>query len=348
MKKLLENDQILFGNDETTIPNRKYLLKENLTENVSSLYYMGGSDDELLKNMDFSFDNPKPIRAGKYFLSIIARPKNSLILDYFAGSGTTAHAVINLNREDNGKRKYILVEQGEYFDTVLKPRVQKVVYSQEWKDGKPVPSEKGSADLKGVAQIVKVLKLESYEDTLNNLVLRNNTDLLSSLPESAQQDYLLHYMLDADSRGSLLSSDDFRRPFAYQLNISNGSAGAFAAQHIDLVETFNYLIGLCVTAVDDQSHARGFVFVEGVLPSGESCLVIWRDCEQWHYDNLQTLLNRKAVNPRDNEFDVVYLNGDHNIATVWAQDEADGGFPHLKLRPIEPEFLQLMFDVADV
>lgn len=62
-----------------------------------------------------------------------------IVLDYFAGSGTTGHAVINLNREDNGNRKYILVEMGDYFDAVLKPRIKKVVYSKDWKDGKPVP-----------------------------------------------------------------------------------------------------------------------------------------------------------------------------------------------------------------
>ena len=350
MASLLEKNLILFGTDETTIPNRKYLLKENLTENVSSLYYMGSSDDELLKNMDFSFDNPKPIRAAKYFLSIISRPTNSLILDYFAGSGTTAHAVINLNREDGGKRKYILVEQGEYFDTVLKPRVQKVVYAENWKDGKPVPCGKPSENrteanpFNGVSQIVKVLKLESYEDTLNNLVLqrKGQVDFLS---DEVKQDYLLHYMLEADSRDSLLSSDDFRQPFDYQLNISTGSAGAFAAQTIDLVETFNYLIGLRVCTVDDQAAARGFVFVEGSLPNNEKCLVLWRDCERWGYEQLPELLDKRAVNPRDNEYDVVYINGDHNIATVWASDETDGGWGKgLKLRPIEPEFLRLMFE----
>ena len=253
-------------------------------------------DDELLKNMDFSFDNPKPIRAAKYFLSIISRPTNSLILDYFAGSGTTAHAVINLNREDGGKRKYILVEQGEYFDTVLKPRVQKVVYAENWKDGKPVPCGKPSENrteanpFNGVSQIVKVLKLESYEDTLNNLVLqrKGQVDFLS---DEVKQDYLLHYMLEADSRDSLLSSDDFRQPFDYQLNISTGSAGAFAAQTIDLVETFNYLIGLRVCTVDDQAAARGFVFVEGSLPNNEKCLVLWRDCERWGYEQLPELLD---------------------------------------------------------
>ncbi|WP_409229483.1 DNA methyltransferase, partial [Gudongella sp. SC589] len=51
--------------------------------------------------------------------------KDSIVLDFFAGSGTTAHVVIDLNREDQGNRKYILVEMGEYFDTVMLPRIQK-------------------------------------------------------------------------------------------------------------------------------------------------------------------------------------------------------------------------------
>jgi len=65
--------------------------------------------------------------------------KNDVVMDFFAGSGTTGHAVINLNRDDPDKlRKYILVEMGFYFDLVTKPRIQKVVYSKDWKDGKPI------------------------------------------------------------------------------------------------------------------------------------------------------------------------------------------------------------------
>jgi hypothetical protein len=62
-----------------------------------------------------------------------------IILDYFAGSGTTAHAVMNLNRQDGGKRKYILVEMGEHFNTVILPRIKKVAFCSKWKDGKPNP-----------------------------------------------------------------------------------------------------------------------------------------------------------------------------------------------------------------
>ena len=76
-------------------------------------------------------------------------------LDYFAGSGTTAHATIALNRvDDSGKRKYILVEQGEYFDTVIKATYSKVVYSADWKDGKPTNPESG------ISHCLKVMKLK--------------------------------------------------------------------------------------------------------------------------------------------------------------------------------------------
>jgi adenine-specific DNA-methyltransferase len=53
---------------------------------------------------------------------------DSHVLDFFAGSGTTGHAVVNLNKEDKGNRKYILCEMGEYFDSVTKPRMEKIIY----------------------------------------------------------------------------------------------------------------------------------------------------------------------------------------------------------------------------
>ncbi|WP_171492964.1 site-specific DNA-methyltransferase, partial [Acinetobacter sp. TUM15103] len=61
MNSLLEKDLIVFGVDETTQPRRKYLLEENMTENLSSLLYYGGSDDKILKSIGIFFDNPKPL-----------------------------------------------------------------------------------------------------------------------------------------------------------------------------------------------------------------------------------------------------------------------------------------------
>ena len=339
MDYLLENGEIIFGDDESTQPQRKYLLKENLTEMLPSLYYMGGSDEEFFKNIEIYFPNPKPLKTAKYFISAIGRNKNSIVLDYFGGSGTTAHAVINLNREDNGNRKYILMEQGEYFDSVLKPRVQKVIFAKEWKDGKP---QADNGAFGGVSQIVKVLKLESYEDTLNNLELRKPAQDLADmgLSETVQNDYLLHYMLDVESRDSLLNTQHFTKPFDYQLNIATTSAGAYEAKTIDLVETFNYLIGLRVSEINDKRE-NGLVMVQGTNTSGEKTLVIWRDCEKYDYDKLNHYLDSRDINPQDSEFDVVYINGDHNVPTVFT--DSDDSVKTLKVRSIEAEFLSRMF-----
>ena len=272
-------------------------------------------------------------------------PADGMVLDYFAGSGTTAHAAIALNRNDGGSRRYAVVEQGEYFETVLKPRIQKVVYSAEWKNGKPTAPETG------ISHCFKVLKLESYEDTLNNLYLRRTSaqgDLLNTLPQQAKDDYLLNYVLDVESRGSLLSVEDFKKPFDYTLNVAVDSAGAFEPRKIDLVETFNFLIGLRVKHIDAQPQ-RGFVTVTGTLPSNETCLVLWRDCDVLDYEGISKLCDKLAINPADNEFDVVYINGDHNIPTVLTQTAEEGGATRvLKLRQIEPEFLERMFSVEDI
>lgn len=268
-----------------------------------------------------------------------------ICMDYFAGSGTTGHAVINLNREDNGHRKYILVEQGEYFDTILKPRIQKVVYSAEWKDGKP------TAPQTGISHALKVLKIESYEDTLNNLQLRRTAqqqDLLETLPQSAQEDYLLRYLLDIESRGSLLSVEQFNKPFDCKLKVAVDSAGAYEERTIDLVETFNYLIGLRVKHIDMQRD-QGFVWITGWLPTGEKTLVLWRDIEKLDYEKLNRLCDKLAINPADSEFEIVYINGDHNIPAVFTSTEAEGGITKtLKIRQIEPAFLSWMFAVEDV
>lgn len=97
--------------------------------------------------------------------------RSGIILDYFAGSGTTAHAVMNLNREDGGNRKYILVEMGEHFNTVILPRIKKVAFNSKWKDGKPVFA-KGEA---GISHFVKYYDLEQYEDVLKRAKYEDST-----------------------------------------------------------------------------------------------------------------------------------------------------------------------------
>lgn len=80
-----------------------------------------------LKNIGLQgFDTPKPTRLIERILQI-ATDKSSIILDSFAGSGTTAHAVLNLNKQDGGNRKFILVEMEDYAETITAERVRRVI-----------------------------------------------------------------------------------------------------------------------------------------------------------------------------------------------------------------------------
>ena len=293
-----------------------------------------------------TFDFPKAKKLVEDAIrSCGAAEPESITLDFFAGSGTTGEAVFRIGRETKAAHRYILVEQGAYFDTVVKPRILKVVYSADWKDGKPTTPETG------ISHCFKVIKLESYEDTLNNLQLRRTSaqgDLLNTLPQQAKDDYLLNYLLDVESRGSLLSVEDFKKPFDYTLNVAVDSAGAFEPRKIDLVETFNYLIGLCVKHIVSNVE-EGFVRVEGSLPSGQSTLVIWRDCEKIDYEKLKRFGNRFDLEGENNPFDVIYINGDHNTPTIYSPTEGEENRGWLrKIRQIEPEFLERMFSVEDI
>ena len=112
MQILLDNNLILFGEDENTQPRRKYLLEENMFENTPSIYNNGSSDDDLFKELKINFPYPKPVEVAAYFLKCI-HPNPSTILDFFAGSGTTLHATMQLNAEDGGNRQCILVTNNE-------------------------------------------------------------------------------------------------------------------------------------------------------------------------------------------------------------------------------------------
>jgi len=127
----------------------------------NSLYIAGDYGTRLLTDMGIIPEEnlfPKSVYAVSDAIHAISI-KNSVILDYFAGSGTTAHAVMNLNRADGGRRKYILVEMGEHFNNVILPRIKKVAFSDKWKEGKANEGQ-------GMSHFVKYYDLEQYEDVL--------------------------------------------------------------------------------------------------------------------------------------------------------------------------------------
>jgi len=298
------------------------------------------------------FSYPKAPFAVKRNIQAMSNSKETKILDYFAGSGTTAHAVINLNREDGGNRKYILCEMGEYFDTVTKPRVEKVIYSEDWKDGKPITR-------KGSSHAFKYISLESYEDSLNNIEFTGESPKLT---DQAKEEYVLSYMLKMQSEQSvcLLNIDKLKNPFAYEMKITKNLETK--TQTVDLVETFNYLIGLQIEhsyakVSFDAAYTKGekgvlvaklvngstctFKMIEGKQLSGDKVLVIWRtltgDAEK---DNaaLDAFFAKKHLNPADFEFNKIYVNGDNNLENIRTDEE------HWKVMLIEEEMKKLMFE----
>ena len=278
------------------------------------------------------FDYPKSVYTVVDCIGAALNKQQSIVLDYFAGSGTTGHAVIDLNRQDNGKRKYILVEMGDHFDTVLLPRIKKVVYAQNWKNGKPTSRDEG------VSSIIKYIRLESYEDTLDGLILTPpKDDLLAMNNPALVEDYRLRYALEVETAGSpCLLGEAFDDPFTYTLRIVQD--GTHHERSVDLPETFNYLLGL---RVDSRKYLEGVLAIAGKEIQGQSCLILWRnlkamdDCalEYWfrqHRDQLPDSL------------DMVFVNGDHTLNALRQQHES------WTAKSIEPIFRELMFKVEDL
>ena len=227
------------------------------------------------------------------------------ILDFFAGSGATGHAVVNLNREDGGHRRYVLVEVGRHFDTIILPRMKKVVYSKDWKGGKPVSRE-------GVSQLFKYVRLESYEDAMDSLEVTPPSEarvkLLESNPALAE-DYRLRYALGVETSGSAsLLGKDFSDPFAYTLSVVRDGVRNDNA-HVDLPETFNYLIGL---RAESRSRIDGVLAITGTDAEGRHCLILWRNLDEIDHAALDAWFDRHRGR-FDGPIDLIYTNGDHTL-----------------------------------
>jgi len=290
-------------------------------------YNAGDNGTKILTAMGLSryFSYPKSVHTTKDCIFAVSSNAD-IILDYFAGSGTTGHAVIDLNRADGkqGKRKYILVEMGSYFDTVTKPRIQKVVYSRDWNGGRPVGRE-------GSSHCFKYMRLEQYEDTLNNLSIEpRQTDTEGEFADG----FLLGYMLDVETRDSLLNLKWFVNPFDVKLNITLHNE--IREQNIDMPETFNYLIGLNVARMSWPEP--GIMAVEGMTRSGKKTLVIWRDCNRIDNAALNDFFTSSAYSSRDNGFDLIYVNGDNNLGNLRTDEDT------WTVTLIEQEFNRKMFE----
>ena len=271
----------------------------------------------LIKQMGLGdFDFPKSVWTIYEIIKAAARYElDSIILDFFAGSGTTAHAVMKLNKEDGGKRKFILGEMADYFDTVIIPRIKKVAYSFNWKEGKPQNTD-------GIGVFFKYHTLEQYEDVLENIEF---DDVMGKKASELFPDYIF-YMLEWETKNSktFLNIDEMRDPFNYKLKIVENYQPRVV--NVDLVETFNYLLGLNVSKYKVlRENGRKYVFVLGEK-EGKRIAIVWRNIKDIDFEKDRKIIEE---NLKDFEPDEVYINGEALVK----------GFRH-----IEPMFKSLMFE----
>ncbi|MDA3822790.1 MAG: site-specific DNA-methyltransferase [Bacteroidales bacterium] len=160
----------------------------------------------------------------------VSSVKGELIADYFAGSGTTLAVALKLGRP------WIGIEMAEQFDKYILPRLKRCCVENH------------------LSYCFKYIRLESYEDTLNNLRFNENQKLKESLQVNSElkQDYMLNYLIDVETKGSqsLLNIDAFANPTSYSLELKNPGSDEYITQCVDLLETFNYLIGLRVQHIN--------------------------------------------------------------------------------------------------
>jgi adenine-specific DNA-methyltransferase len=263
-----------------------------------------------------AFMFPKSVHAVADCLKVagLRQDQGGTVLDFYAGSGTTGHAVIQLNRADGGLRRFVLVEMGEYFDTVLLARIKKATFSPEWKDGKPTrqaTAEEGER----APRVMKVIRLESYEDALNNIRFTDAPKMLYDF-----DDYVIRYMLEWEAKDSetLLNIQQLASPFSYRLEL--GGDEETPEKVVDIPETFAYLLGMHVTTRRVYTDKdRRYLVYRGRIDHREIA-VIWRDIAGWEKDNYERDKKFVADQKVAEGADEVFVNGDSLIPNARTLD----------------------------
>ena len=133
LAELISDNRIWFGHNGDNSPRTKRFLSEVKQGVTPMTVWLHGdvghtqSATQGLNSLAINFSNPKPETLIKHILRIASEPDNTIVLDSFAGSGTTAHAVLAMNKEDGGDRKFILVECEDYADDITAERVRRVI-----------------------------------------------------------------------------------------------------------------------------------------------------------------------------------------------------------------------------
>lgn len=214
LKEKIFTGEIVFSKDESRII-RKIYLKEQQGRVVESIWFgndVGTTRDansllKLIFENNVPFDTPKPVGLIERVIKISTN-KNSIILDSFAGSGTTAHAVLNLNKQDGGNRKFILVEMEDYAESITAERVKRVMNGYGDKEGtggsfdyyelgEPLFMEDGNLnETVGIEKIRSYIWYTETQKPMSPLTPKGEQKENSYLGVSNDTAYFFHYLKD--------------------------------------------------------------------------------------------------------------------------------------------------------
>ena len=276
-----EKDEYRVRRDDNILIEYKSRMQERAVpktwwaeKTYAAAHYGTTALEDIMGNGSFNF--PKSVYLVSDCLLACGMISDGTVLDYFAGSGTTGHAVFNLNKTDNGNRKFILVEMGDYFEKTLKERIRRVMFSENWKNGKP---DKKKID--GTVGIIKYQRLEQYEDVLNNLTTTKQID-------DGQVEYPVRYLYRPEEQEIRLMMD-MREPFSNRITYDKDNTEGF----VDVLETYCYMKGLSI-----QRRLR-FDFDDQVyrVIRSDKRVVVFRNVTEGvdDTDNLLKILNDERI-----------------------------------------------------
>lgn len=252
--------------------------------------------------------------------------EGELVMDFFLGSGTTTAVAHKL------KRKWIGVEMGEHFYTVVLPRMKRVLaYDESGISREKEVKEKYNKKTAG--GFFKYQVIEQYEDALDNIELKENQQAQALLKD----EYLLKYFLEFETRESpyLLNVDLLKNPFAYKLKVNLSEVGEPQEMVVDIPETFNYLLGLKVKRIMVRNNERKYLFVQGEK-EGKEIAVVWREYrDDWSEEDFKGDKNYIINKLEGWDPHILYING-QSILTEKLGNKT------VEIRYIEPEFKRLM------
>ena len=275
----------------------------NITSNIVE-YFPTENSEILLKRIIESTSN-----------------KGDLVMDFFLGSGTTTAVAHKLGR------KWIGVEMGEHFYSVVLPRMKKVLAYDKSGISKEVKEYQGGG-------FFKYQVLEQYEDSLDNIELKENLEAQKLFKD----DYLLKYFLDFETRESpyFLNLDMLKNPFEYKLKVNLSEVGEPKEMVVDMPETFAYLLGLKVKKIKAKEDSdRKYLFMLGEKDS-QNCAVVFREYDdKWEENDFAKDKEFIKQELKDWQPSIVYVNGQCTLTSDFNGIQID-------VRSIEDSFKRLM------